>query len=287
MSIDISDAFIRQYEAEVHEAYQRMGSKLRNTVRQKNGITGESTTFQKVGKGEASQKTRHGDVPVMNVDHTPVLCPLNDWYAGDFVDKLDELKFTIDERKVISNAGAFALGRKTDTMILEDGLSNGTNQVAATVQDDRTTGASTGMNVGKVLEAITALGNRDVTMEDGGLTLVVGWNQWTELMSFDQFSRAEYVGPDDLPWKGKGFSAKFWNGLMVFPHSGLPVTAGDIRSCFAYHRTAIGHATGAEVSVDITWQGTKAAHFINNSMSQGSCLIDDDGVQEILCDESP
>ena len=116
---------------------------------------------------------------------------------------------------------------------------------------------------------------------------MVGWKQWTELMAYDQFSQSDYVGKDDLPWKGKGFSAKWWNGLMVFPHSGLPVTAGDIRSCFAYHNTAIGHASGAEFSVDNTWQGTKAAHFINNSMSQGACLIDDNGVQEILCDESP
>jgi hypothetical protein len=50
MSVSIDQAFVKQFESEVHQAYQRMGSKLRNTIRTKNGIKGSSTTFQKVGK---------------------------------------------------------------------------------------------------------------------------------------------------------------------------------------------------------------------------------------------
>ena len=64
MSTTIDQAFIKQFEQEVHQAYQRMGSKLRNTVRVKNGVQGSSTVFQKVGKGSASTKARHGKVPV-------------------------------------------------------------------------------------------------------------------------------------------------------------------------------------------------------------------------------
>ena len=53
MATQISNAFIKQFEAEVHMAYQRMGSKLRNTVRQSNNVTGNQARFQKVGKGAA------------------------------------------------------------------------------------------------------------------------------------------------------------------------------------------------------------------------------------------
>ena len=81
-------------------------------------MRGSSTVFQTVGKGSASTKARHGMVPVMNIDHTPVECQLQDFYAGDWVDHLDELKVNIDERQVLANAGAFALGRKTDEMII-------------------------------------------------------------------------------------------------------------------------------------------------------------------------
>ena len=55
---------------------------------------------------------------MMNIDHTPVECFLTDYYAGDWVDQMDELKTNIDERTVITNAGAYALGRKTDELII-------------------------------------------------------------------------------------------------------------------------------------------------------------------------
>lgn len=38
MAVDINDAFVKQFESEVHMAYQRMGSKLRNTVRSKTNV---------------------------------------------------------------------------------------------------------------------------------------------------------------------------------------------------------------------------------------------------------
>ena len=114
----IDQAFIKQFEREVHEAFQRQGSKLRNTVRTINNVKGSSAIFQKVGKGTAATKVQHGMVPVMNLDHTNVECILQDYYAGDWIDHLDELKTNIDERQVIANAGAHALGRKSDEMII-------------------------------------------------------------------------------------------------------------------------------------------------------------------------
>ena len=60
--LKIDQSFIRQFEAEVHEAYQRMGSKLRQTVRSKGDVKGSSTTFQKVGQGAASME-RSGTTP--------------------------------------------------------------------------------------------------------------------------------------------------------------------------------------------------------------------------------
>ena len=271
MSTSIDQAFTQQYEREVHVAYQRMGSKLRNTVRVKNDITGASTTFQKVGKGTASTKARHGQVPVMNVDHTPVTCTLADYYAGDWVDKLDELKVSHDERQVTSSAGAYALGRKTDELIIA-ALAGTGNEVTA---------RAGGLTKAKVLEAFEILGSADVP-DDGQRYAVVGWKQWTDLLNIAEFADADYVGDDSLPWKGT--QAKHWLGTLWMPHSGLTRSA-TTRSCFWYHKTAVGHAVGAQVSSDITWHGDRAAHFINNSMSQGSVLIDSSGVVHMPCAE--
>ena len=54
MSVTIDQSFVKQFEREVHEAYQRQGSLLRGTLRTKNNVRGTSTTFQKIGKGVAT-----------------------------------------------------------------------------------------------------------------------------------------------------------------------------------------------------------------------------------------
>lgn len=276
MATSIDQAFIKQFEREVHESYQRQGSKLRNTVRTITDVNGATAVFQKVGKGTASTKSTHGMVPVMNLSHSSIDCTLQDYYAGDWVDRLQELKVNIDERQVIANAGAYALGRKTDELIIA-ALSGvgGTQEISD---------GNNGMTLAKVMNAFEKLGAADVP-DDGERYAVVGWKQWSELLQIDEFSSTDYVGADDLPFRGT--QAKRWLGTLWIPHSGLPIDGNDIRSCFWYHRTAIGHAAGSDVKTDISWHGDRAAHFVNNMMSQGSARIDDTGIVEILCDETP
>lgn len=276
MSISIDQAFIKQFEREVHEAFQRQGSKLRSTVRSVSNVNGASTVFQRVGTGTASTKSTHGLVPVMNIDHSNIEVVLEDYYAGDWIDRLDELKINIDERQVIANAGANALGRKTDELIIE-ALESATDH---TIAD-----ANVGLTKDKILEAFETFGQADVP-DDGQRYCVVGWKQWSDLLAIDEFVNADYVGAENLPLTGIT-QAKMFLGAIFIPHSGLPVDDNDIRSCFYYHKTAIGHASASDVVTDITWHGDRAAHFVNNMMSQGAGLIDQAGVIKILCDETP
>lgn len=275
MSTDINIAFAKQFEREVHEAYQRQGSKLRVAVRTISNVKGSSVVFQKVGKGTASTKSSNGMVPVMNIAHTSVECTLQDFYAGDWVDKLAELKINHDERAVIANAGAYALGRKTDDLIIS-ALSSASS---LTIPD-----GNVGLTRDKVLLAFEKLGAADVP-DDGQRFAVIGWKQWSELLKVPEFASSEYVGFDELPYKN--MQAKKWLGTTWIPMSGLPIDANDIRSCFWFHKTAIGHASGSDVQSDITWHGDRAAHFVNNMMSQGASLIDGTGIVVIGCDETP
>ncbi len=275
MSTDINLAFVKQFEREVHESYQRQGSKLRGAVRNITNVKGSSVVFQKVGKGTASTKSTHGMVPVMNVTHTAVECVLQDYYAGDWVDKLSELKINHDERAVVANAGAYALGRKTDDLIISALATASTYTVAE---------GNIGLTRDKVLSAFEKLGTADVP-DDGNRFAVVGWKQWSELLKLPEFATSDYVGFDELPYKN--MQAKKWLGTTWIPMTGLPIDANDIRSCYWFHRNAIGHASGSDVQSDITWHGDRAAHFINNMMSQGAALIDGTGVVVIGCDETP
>jgi hypothetical protein len=270
MSATIDQVFAKQFESEVHEAYQRQGSKLRPTVRSKNGVRGASTVFPLVGRGTAAAKARNGAVPVMNLSHSHVECFLQDYYAGEWIDRLDELKTNIDERAVVANAGAYALGRKTDELIIA-AMDAGTREAIGTAAGTTDTD---GLTKAKVLLAFEMLGAADVP-DDGNRFAIVGWKQWSDLLQIPEFANTQYVGDDELPWKGT--QAKRWLGATWMPHSGL-TRSGNLRFCYFYHKTAIGHGVAQEVATDITWHGDRAAFFVNNMMSQGAVLVDETGV---------
>ena len=212
MSVSIDQVFVKQFEADVHLAYQQMGTKLRATVRSKSGVVGASTTSQKVGRGTASTKSRHGIVPVMNLNHEPVECLLQDYYAGDWVDALDELKTNVDERRVVASAGAYALGRKTDELII-DAMRTATTSVGD---------YSSVLDKNLILAAVEKLNANDVP-DDGRRFAVVGVHQWNQLLLMDEFVSQDYVGNAN-PLVA-GFESRKWLGITWVLHNGLPMNS--------------------------------------------------------------
>lgn len=270
----IDASFIKHFEAEVHTAYQQQGSKLKKTVRFKDGITGASTTFQVIGAQSANQKTgRNEQLTPSSVTHEPVECVLSDWYAGQWVDKLDELKVGHDERKVLATAGAYALGRKTDELII-GALSAATQEVGDATQ---------ALTKERILKAFQMLNTNNVP-DDGERYALVGPAQWNQLLNLEEFSNANYVG-EEHPFIA-GSESRKWMGINWIMHTGLPASeaeAEDTTTCFIYHKSAVGLAAGQEIVTDITWHGDYAAHYVNNMMSQGACLIDNQGVVKMVC----
>jgi len=281
MSAAISNAFITQFEAEVHMAYQRKGSKLKNLVRVVNGVSGESVKFQKVGTGEATSKARHAEVVAMNISHTNVTATLADFYASDYVDKLDELKTNIDERAVIANNAAYALGRKTDS-IITDAMSSATTLANNAGAQGGT--VSTDMNVDKFQEMQALFGTNDVP-DDNQRYWAIGPNQWSDLLDDDQWSRMEYIGSNELPFAGMNYTAKRFLGFLTFVHSGLDTSGSTDRHTIAWHKSSMGLGVGSEVRTEVNYIPEKVAHLMTSYLSMGSILIDTNGIRVQKCAE--
>jgi hypothetical protein len=284
MATTITEAFVRQYESEVHHLFQRQGGYLRPAVRVKDNIVGTSTTFQKIGTGVATTKARHGVITPMNQDHTAVTCTLADFYAGDWVDKLDEAKINHDERMAIAMGGAWALGRKVDDQII-------------TVLDTTTTTAITWLYgtvatiENSLLASVRSLDSANVP-NDGQRYCALSPHAYSAAMKVESFASADYVAPGNMPMEqGQPvFTWRRWMNVLWTVHTGLPSNKG-----FIWHKFAVGYATGNHasnaaqgqaVSADITWHGDRAAHFINHSMSGGACLIEAAGVTELTLNDS-
>jgi hypothetical protein len=285
MSTSVSTSFIRQYESLVHHVFQREGGILRPTVRTKSGVNGKSTTFQKIGKGVATVKARHGVITPMNQTHTAPECTLSDFYAGDWVDKLDEAKLNINEQEAIARGGAWALGRKVDDQIITE-----LNNTSQTVQSLVLTGANVVRQ--SILEWVEALWSNDV-MNDGNVYGYITPRLDAIMMTVEEYASADYVDVRRFEDGTNTLRFRNWLGVKWTAHTGASGKGTTACTGHIYHQSAIAHATGAvsansaddsgkALHADITWHGDRASHFVNHWMSGGAKLIDDTGVIEAL-----
>ena len=266
MANTIDQAFIKQFETEVHMAYQRMGSKLRNTIRSTN-VSGSTARFQKIGTGAASTKTRNGDVTTMELAHTNVEVTMADYYAAEYIDKLDELKININERQAVAQSAAAALGRQTDALIVA-AMDAGAN--ATQIAD--TSGA---LGKADLLTLFETFGSADIP-EDGQRYLAMSPAGFADLFNINEFASSDYVGPQNLPFAG-GMTMKEFLGFKIFSTSAV---AGGKN--FAYHTTSVGIGINSDVQTEVNYVPQKVAHLATSMMSMGSVAIDGNGIYEVL-----
>jgi len=266
MANTIDQAFIKQFETEVHMAYQRMGSKLRNTIRSTN-VSGSTARFQKIGTGSATTKSRNGNVTPMELTHTNVEVSMSDFYAAEYIDKLDELKTNINERQAVAQSAAAALGRKTDELIVA-AMDAGANST-------QIHNASSALEKADLLSLFETMGTADVP-EDGQRYLAMSPAGYADLFAINEFASSDFVGPQNLPFAG-GMTMKEFLGFKIFSTSAV---AGGKN--FAYHTTAVGIGVNSDVQTEVNYVAEKVSHLATSMMSMGSVAIDDNGIYEVL-----
>lgn len=290
MSQSVDTAFVRQYERDVHHVFQREGGFLRPSVRMKTNVVGKSTTFQKIGKGSATTKARHGVVTPMNQDHTAIECTLEDFYAGDWVDKLDEAKIIHDERMALAKGGAWALGRKVDNQVITI-LDTTTESIVSWVVTSEAAVRNS------LIQMCEALDDNDAP-NDGRRYAILTPRAYAMAMTVKEFSSSDYIGGNGMPFMEGMPTSQRWRdymGTMWKVHTDCPGKGTATAKVFTWHQMSVGYATGAHagnvaenegVAADITWHGDRVAHFVNHMMSGGACMIDTTGVIEGNLDDT-
>jgi hypothetical protein len=269
MANTISTSFIAQYNSDVHLAFQR-GQLLRGTVRTASA-EGSTYIFQKMGKGVATDKARNGNVVPMNPSHDTATATLVDKYAPEYIDKLDILKQNIDERSATIKNAVMALQRAADAQIVT---------ILDATSATSTGSASTGLTMAKVADALYGMLFAGDVPDDGDVTAAISWHAYGELKQLQQFSGFEYVG-DAKPMM-RGSYAGRWNNVLWIPTSGL-TDAGSYTKCYVYHKSAIGHAIGQEITSEINYIPEKVAWLIDAFLSMGAVEIDSTGIVPMPC----
>ena len=265
MASTISTAFIEQYNAEAHNAYQRDGFKMHRMTRS-GSVTGDVVYWQKVGALTTQGKTRNGVHNFQDMTHTVVSATMVDRYVPTIIDKLDLLKLNIDEMRLHAVNHMYALGDWADQQIYD--------VILAGVSETLGGGDAVALTVDHMLEVPEKFNDNKVP-NDGRRYCMVSPKTWTKMLGINEFSNADYVGTDNLVYKN--LMAKSWAGVLWFMDT-MPTVAGtNVASNIAWHAQCVGHGINKEFETLITYENTMSANVAVSCVSSAAAVIDDTG----------
>ena len=282
MSTNLSPAFVQLFEAEVHQAYQG-AAVLRGAARTRTGVVGDTVKFPKVGKGTASVRTPSTDVVPINGEFSQVSVSLTDFVAAEYSDVFNQAKVNFDERQELAQLVGNAIGRREDQIIIDAlNAASAGSTVAKTVV---TTGSATAsnLNVGKIIAAKKALDAKNVPATDRHF--IIHANNLAGLLGDERAISSDFqtlqalVGGQINQMMGFTFHI-----VGDRDEGGLPLATAD-RTCFAFHRSAIGVAVGIAPKTEINYIPEKTSFLITAMLSMGAGAIDVDGIVDVICEE--
>lgn len=285
MANTIDKAFVEQFRSNVVHLSQQQGSRLRRSV---NSVTtrAEKHNFERIGVVEAVEKTtRHTDTPVLNVPHSRRVVSMKDWQWADLVDEEDKIRMLINPESEYAKAGAWAMGRVYDDLIIDAARADATdgdgNAVSFDANNVVAVGTS-GMTITKLLAAREILLANDVDEYMEPMWCVVTAKQMTDLLNTTEITSADYNSVKALV---NGEINQFL-GFNFIRTERVDATT-TTRHCLAYCQSAIGLAIGRDVISRIDPRPDKSyAMQVYLAFTADATRIEEEKVVQIDCSEA-
>jgi hypothetical protein len=183
----------------------------------------------------------------------------------------DQSKTAVQERAVVAENIAAAIGRREDQMILDAlDAANGSATIAA---------GGTGVTDAKLRAAKRFMDARSVPM--GKRKLAISARGAEDLLGETRFSSKDYV---DRAVVSTGMLPPIYGFDIEIiedrAEGGLPLVS-TTRTFYAWDADSIGLAVGLDGAVKVDWIAEKTSWLANQYFSGGAVAIDPEGVIEL------
>ena len=285
MSKYLSAAASTEFDDMVKHAYQTNGATnggIVNAVTQRNNVVGDTYKFRSMGKGLANQKPSQADVTPMDISHGFATATLGNWNAPEYTDIFDAAEVNFDEKQELAQTIAGALRRRQEQIIIDacDAATPGATVLPAVG------GADTNMNVEKVVRASKELNDAGVP-QDKDRHIMCSASGLEAMLLETQVGSADYNSVQALITGELTYWMGFnWHVIETRDEGGLTLGAGDVRDGYAWHKSAIGLATGIDIKTDVNWIAQKTSWLCNGMMKCGAAIRDTAGLIKIQADET-
>lgn len=247
-----------QYSNRVMHIYQQEGNRLRPTVTQAIKIeNNEKAVFWLAGKSKAYKKTRNQRNIPSNAERKKFEAPLVTWKVFDTVEEYDIDRMGVDEKEVVYQSGANALGRATDIEIYAKLQAAGASAV------DYSAAAFSAANA---LDLCARLQAQKIKW-DGNVWCGLPPLQWNQFLANRIVNSSDHVGTD-LPFI-KATDSRFWNGVNWFlnveedAQDFYPVPSANKQDCVIWHQSAIGWGNNTDLQMIPQWDNYEDWWTIN------------------------
>jgi hypothetical protein len=286
MSVQITTAFVEQYKSNVFHLAQQKGSKLRDAVRTES-IVGKSHFFERIGSTAAVKRTsRHADTPRVDTPHSRRKVTMDDYDWADLIDDSDKVRLLISPQSEYAKAGAYAMGRTMDDVIIAAATGNAFGGVSggstiALPAGQKIAHGSTGLTIAKLITAKEKLDAANVDPDEARV-LVCSAKQISDLLGTTQITSADFNSVKALV---QGDIDTFM-GFRFIRSERLGLDGNSNRQVLAFTNTSIGLALGKDIQTKISERADKNySTQVYLCMTIGATRVEDEKVIEIACTE--
>ena len=286
MSVQITTAFVEQYKSNVFHLAQQKGSKLRDAVRTES-IVGKSHFFERIGSTAAVKRTsRHADTPRVDTPHSRRKVTMDDYDWADLIDDSDKVRLLISPQSEYAKAGAYAMGRTMDDVIIAAATGNAFGGVSggstiALPAGQKIAHGSTGLTIAKLISAKEKLDAANVD-PDEARTIVCSAKQISDLLGTTQITSADFNSVKALV---QGDIDTFM-GFKFIRSERLGTDSNGNRQVLAFTITSMGLALCKDIQTKISERADKNySTQVYLCMTIGATRVEDEKVIEIACTE--
>jgi hypothetical protein len=277
MAQNVTTAFVTLFESEVKQAYQAEAL-LRGTCRTRTGVQGNTVKFPKIGKGVATVRVPQTDVTPLNVTYSQVTATMSDYIAAEYSDIFHQSHINFDERRELVEVVSKSIARRMDQIIIDAlNAASSPSTVATTVG-----GAGTNMNIEKLRATAKAMNEKNVPSE--GRYLLMHASQLDAMLGETEITSSDFAAVKALV-RGEVNTFMGFNILTMGDRDEGGLPKPSTRTCFAWHRDAVGYAESMAQKSEINYVPEKTSYLVSSMFSAGAVAIDDEGIVKISCTE--
>lgn len=292
MATTVDRAYVHGYSQELYRLVQQSDTKFRQAARVKTGLVGKDHNFDRLGPSDLATVTaRHQPVNILNPEHSRRKLNFTDKEGSILLDKFDEVKMLIQPQNQYAMNHAAAINRFYDDIMIAALTGNST----AVDENDATSSVTlasfdsgshvianggTGLTFDKVNQTLRLLNEEDVpygeryfAVSPQGIEDLLDTPEATSNDFIKQNLTAIQQGNLTIPWMS-------FNWIMT---TRLAVTVGLVRTCIAWHKSALGLGLAIDMATRITQREDLATAPIQVSAwcSAGAVRIEEAKVVQV------